>query len=935
MPTLLSPVHSPTLSPTLRRSVTQEEEEEEDGATLTLHDDDDTDTESEVEDNDDDESYQDQSKTPKQRGMSDRKRKESLRQLNTKVQRSLTQTLDTYGMPSQPSKKASSPKPTDEQRAAWKDSVITELKKGTREDDLFTIYLMSGCGSSSPFVSQMLTSYFVGKAVGADVYSLILPTEKSWDKFTLEKLIEGTKYGPWTVPQVPGMHLNIKDTCQQVYKTLSDKWAATKAHILAQDYHYNGIPCIDIPPCPSWQRFLQLVNKGRSWSWQLEWSHPDFFDRQPDTVLKVRKANMSFVVSHLMPIATIAEFKKKIKERVERGIKAHKRAFYAASNVPPSPPLRADADAGDAKKRKRKAKEDINIASTKGRGATNTTNAAAEAKKSAAAATNKKLAAATNKKLAADDVYKNNKKAIEERDAVVAKENATIAVEKLQEAITKERDATVAKKNATTAVAKLQEVILEMKMRDDKGIKPESIFRNPSVTMLCIRNLQEQVNSRDPTLGAILHHWKCYLLKSGDVRQDIAMWKYATALKGTTRSDLKELWMDHQAHWTPKTRSKFDMAVLAPPKRSSTEKGCRNYEKPSDWFIYMAEDAMQVMKVLMEACYLNKLPIIRYYWEYHLMKGLDQLRMDKLDAQKRLRGMLACLILSAATTDFEAINGAINLGKAGFLDTIDGLIEADVTVVEKCIKGCGIHRKRAGYLKEAFTIIKADHNGHVPCDFKGLESLPGVGRKTATLMLNEGFGFYAGIGTDKHVCHVSLGLGLYSRNGLRHAHPEHVEASLRTWIEQPNFKETNRIMGGTAQLVTQLLATLNTPAKEEDLHILLRCILHRFNSDREMELVWFIIAQLRSHYKVVNDKRIMLAKALKEEDEDEDKEIDELELDDNDHDGEESMAVAVEATITNDVDEECTGNEGDEDVLVATDPDSDATLSENENDETD
>ena len=74
----------------------------------------------------------------------------------------------------------------------------------------------------------------------------------------------------------------------------------------------------------------------------------------------------------------------------------------------------------------------------------------------------------------------------------------------------------------------------------------------------------------------------------------------------------------------------------------------------------MASDVMQVMKVFMEGCSLNGIRIIRYYWEYHLMKGIGQIDVETMDVQKRLRGMLACLILSAATTDFEAINQRCN-----------------------------------------------------------------------------------------------------------------------------------------------------------------------------------------------------------------------------------------------------------------------------------
>jgi endonuclease III len=172
-----------------------------------------------------------------------------------------------------------------------------------------------------------------------------------------------------------------------------------------------------------------------------------------------------------------------------------------------------------------------------------------------------------------------------------------------------------------------------------------------------------------------------------------------------------------------------------------------------------------------------------------------------------------------------------------------------------------------------FSEIRDKHGGMVPSTMKDLTELKGVGTKTATLLLNEGFGFFAGIGTDKHVCQVSLALGLFSTGDkMKHATPNHVEASLRTWIHQSMYKETNKIFGGMAQILTQRLLTVNTQGQKDDLEGLLQVIFQRFSTYYELELIWFMIGRIRHHYIGVAEKR------KKAEEMDEEESDDEMEL---------------------------------------------------------
>ena len=111
-------------------------------------------------------------------------------------------------------------------------------------------------------------------------------------------------------------------------------------------------------------------------------------------------------------------------------------------------------------------------------------------------------------------------------------------------------------------------------------------------------------------------------------------------------------------------------------------------------------------------------------------------------------------------------------------------------------------------------------------------------------MLNEAYGFFSGIGTDKHVCNVAGALGFVTKST-----PLHVEASLSLWISQNSFKGANTIFGSFAQLFTQDLASIKISDTREKLKIVLQAIRQRIHSPYEVELIWFIIGNVRAYYQ--------------------------------------------------------------------------------------
>ena len=89
----------------------------------------------------------------------------------------------------------------------------------------------------------------------------------------------------------------------------------------------------------------------------------------------------------------------------------------------------------------------------------------------------------------------------------------------------------------------------------------------------------------------------------------------------------------------------------------------------------------------------------------------------------------------------------------------DKLAELDVEIIAKAIYPAGFYNTKARQLKDIGRILRDEYGGEVPSDESPLLALPGVGRKTANLVLGLGFGIPA-ICVDTHVHRISNRLGL-------------------------------------------------------------------------------------------------------------------------------------------------------------------------------
>ena len=91
--------------------------------------------------------------------------------------------------------------------------------------------------------------------------------------------------------------------------------------------------------------------------------------------------------------------------------------------------------------------------------------------------------------------------------------------------------------------------------------------------------------------------------------------------------------------------------------------------------------------------------------------------------------------------------------------TLQSFADADISELEKIVRPCGFYREKAKSIKNMASMIISEFDGQVPDTMEKLTSLPGVGRKTANLILGDVYGKPAVV-TDTHCIRITGRLGL-------------------------------------------------------------------------------------------------------------------------------------------------------------------------------
>ena len=110
--------------------------------------------------------------------------------------------------------------------------------------------------------------------------------------------------------------------------------------------------------------------------------------------------------------------------------------------------------------------------------------------------------------------------------------------------------------------------------------------------------------------------------------------------------------------------------------------------------------------------------------------------------------LLVAVLLSAQCTD-ERVN-KITPGLFEVAKTPEAMAEVPVDTIREIIKPCGLSPRKSVAISELSKILVEQYGGEVPADIEALEALPGVGHKTASVVMSQAFGVPA-FPVDTHI----------------------------------------------------------------------------------------------------------------------------------------------------------------------------------------
>jgi endonuclease-3 len=121
--------------------------------------------------------------------------------------------------------------------------------------------------------------------------------------------------------------------------------------------------------------------------------------------------------------------------------------------------------------------------------------------------------------------------------------------------------------------------------------------------------------------------------------------------------------------------------------------------------------------------------------------------------------LLIAVLLSAQCTD-ERVN-QVTPALFALADTPQAMAQLKVEQIKAIIRPCGLSPQKSAAIKRLSEILLAEHKGVVPADMEALERLPGVGHKTASVVMSQAFGVPA-FPVDTHIHRLAQRWGLSS-----------------------------------------------------------------------------------------------------------------------------------------------------------------------------
>lgn len=148
--------------------------------------------------------------------------------------------------------------------------------------------------------------------------------------------------------------------------------------------------------------------------------------------------------------------------------------------------------------------------------------------------------------------------------------------------------------------------------------------------------------------------------------------------------------------------------------------------------------------------------------------------------------LLVATILSAQCTDVRVNKTTPVLFEK--YKTAKDYAEADLEELMEIIRPCGFYRTKANHLIGAGRVMEESFQGQVPRTMEEIITLPGVGRKTANVVLSNAYGV-PGIAVDTHVFRVSNRIGLCDTDT-----PEKTETALQKIIPKDRWSQSHHVL---------------------------------------------------------------------------------------------------------------------------------------------
>ena len=156
--------------------------------------------------------------------------------------------------------------------------------------------------------------------------------------------------------------------------------------------------------------------------------------------------------------------------------------------------------------------------------------------------------------------------------------------------------------------------------------------------------------------------------------------------------------------------------------------------------------------------------------------AVERLKKEYPDALCSLNASNPLELLIATRLSAQCTDARVNLVTPALFDkyrTLDDYCQADIKDVEELVRSCGFYRTKAKDIVEMAQKIKSDFGGQVPDTIEKLTSLPGVGRKTANLIMGDVYNQPAVV-ADTHLIRITNLLGLVNTKD-----PKKVELELK------------------------------------------------------------------------------------------------------------------------------------------------------------